>query len=74
MLNKGLREKTQGLPVAVEHQTLAQFLNRWLTDSVKPSVRPLREIRSADPPPRYPYGWQDTAGKAGPTGRTTPPE
>jgi integrase len=40
MLNKGLREKTQGLPVAVEHQTLAQFLNRWLTDSVKPSVRP----------------------------------
>jgi integrase len=30
-----------GLPVAVERQTVAQFLERWLEDAVKPSVRPL---------------------------------
>lgn len=40
-LNQAIRTKAQGLPVAVERQTLSQFLNRWLTDSVKASVRPL---------------------------------
>ncbi|MGD0290693.1 MAG: site-specific integrase [Candidatus Binataceae bacterium] len=40
-LNKALREKAQGLPVAIERQTVAQFLAKWLTDSVKSSVRPL---------------------------------
>jgi integrase len=40
-LNQAIRTKAQGLPVAVERQTLSQFLNRWLTDSVKSSVRPL---------------------------------
>ncbi len=40
-LNKALREKAQGLPVAVERQTVEQFLTRWLEASVRPSVRPL---------------------------------
>ena len=40
-LVKTLRDKAQGLPVAVERQTVADFLDRWLEGSVKPSVRPL---------------------------------
>jgi len=30
----------KGLPIVVERQTLKQFLERWLEDSVKPTVRP----------------------------------
>jgi integrase len=40
-LNKALRDKAQGLPIAPERLTVAQFLNHWLDDSVKPTVRPL---------------------------------
>ena len=40
-LNKALRDNSQGLRIAVERQTLGQFLSRWLAESVKPSVRPL---------------------------------
>lgn len=40
-LTKVLREKAQGLPVAVERQTVGQFLERWLEESVKRTVRPL---------------------------------
>jgi integrase len=39
-LNKAIREKAQGLPVAVERQTVEQFLKGWLTDSAKASTRP----------------------------------
>lgn len=39
-LTKVLRDVQQGLPVAMERQTVAQFLTRWLEDAVKPSVRP----------------------------------
>jgi integrase len=39
-LTKVLRDKAQGLPVAVGRQTVGQFLNRWLDESVKPNVRP----------------------------------
>jgi len=39
-LTKVLRDVQQGLPVAMERQTVAQFLERWLKDSVKPAVRP----------------------------------
>ena len=35
-----LRDCEQGLPVAVERQTVAQFLDKWLADVVKPSVPP----------------------------------
>lgn len=35
-----LRDQQQGLPVAVERQTVAQFLTRWLDDVVKPTTRP----------------------------------
>lgn len=35
-----LRDRQMGLPVAVERQTLAYYLERWLTDSVKRTVRP----------------------------------
>ena len=35
-----LREQQQGLPVAVERQTVSQFLDRWLEDVVKQSTRP----------------------------------
>ncbi len=39
-LNDALRTHQQGLPVAVERQTVAKFLDRWLADVVKPGVRP----------------------------------
>lgn len=39
-LTKALEDHRQGLPVAVERQTVGQFLDRWLADVVKPSVRP----------------------------------
>jgi integrase len=32
--------RSRGLPVAVERQTLAQFLEHWLSEVVKPSRRP----------------------------------
>ncbi len=40
-LLKARTDKSQGLPVATERQMVRQFLERWLQDSVKPSVRPL---------------------------------
>jgi integrase len=40
-LNKGIRDRAQGLPVAVERQTVSEFFKRWLAESVKTSVRPL---------------------------------
>jgi integrase len=39
-LNKAIRDKAQGLPVAVERQTLRQFLAEWLEQSVRSRVRP----------------------------------
>jgi integrase len=39
-LNAAQNAKRQGLPVAVERQTLGQFLATWLADSVRPTVRP----------------------------------
>jgi integrase len=41
MLLKARAEQAAGLPVAIERQTVKQFLEHWLEDSVKPSVRPL---------------------------------
>jgi integrase len=35
-----LRDVQQGIPVATERLTVAAFLDRWLEDYVKPSVRP----------------------------------
>jgi integrase len=35
-----LREQQQGLPIHAERQTVGQYLSAWLTDVVKPSVRP----------------------------------
>src|SRR5271166_1867837 len=34
-------DRAAGLPVKVERQIVAQFLQDWLENSVKPSVRPL---------------------------------
>jgi integrase len=39
-LTKALHDHQAGLPVALPRQTLEQFLDRWLIDCVKPSVRP----------------------------------
>ncbi len=39
-LNKALEDHWHGLPVAVERQTVGQYLDRWLSDVVQPSVRP----------------------------------
>lgn len=39
-LAEATEKRRQGLPVAFERQTVAQFLDRWLKDRVKPSVRP----------------------------------
>jgi integrase len=35
-----LRDHQQGIPIVTERQTVQQFIERWLTDCVKPSVRP----------------------------------
>src|SRR5258707_15562843 len=35
-----LSDKQRGLPVVAERHTVAEFLGRWLTDVVAPSVRP----------------------------------
>ena len=40
-LNKAIRDKAQGLPVAMERQTVSQFCEHWLESVVEPSVRPL---------------------------------
>ncbi len=40
-LLKARSDLAAGLPVKVERQTVAQFLQAWLENSVKPSVRPL---------------------------------
>lgn len=39
-LTTALAARSQGLPVSVERQTVARFLERWLEDAVRPSVRP----------------------------------
>lgn len=39
-LTAAMRTHQQGLPVDPERQTVGQFLDRWLTDCAKPSVRP----------------------------------
>lgn len=39
-LAKALREQQQGLPLLQERQRLEQFLSSWLTEVVKPSLRP----------------------------------
>jgi integrase len=39
-LSEATEKRRQGLPVAFERQTVAQFLERWLNDCVKPCVRP----------------------------------
>lgn len=38
-LKIALRDQQQGFPIAVERQTVSQFLDKWLQDSVKPTVR-----------------------------------
>ncbi len=39
-LTAALREHQQGMPVATERQSVAQYMTRWLADVAKPSVRP----------------------------------
>src|SRR5690242_12543358 len=38
-LKIALRDQQQGLPVDVKRQTVEQFLEQWLEESVKPTVR-----------------------------------
>jgi len=38
-LTAALKARDDGLPVVSGRQTVSQFLNRWLTDKVKPSTR-----------------------------------
>lgn len=39
-LVEALEKRRLGLPVAFERQTVGQFLDRWLEETAKPSVRP----------------------------------
>jgi integrase len=39
-LTAALNDLQKGIPIITERQTAKQFLERWLADSVKPSVRP----------------------------------
>jgi integrase len=38
-LNEAVSAKSQGMPVSVKRQTVAQFFNDWLENTKKPSVR-----------------------------------
>lgn len=38
-LTKSQHDRQQGLPIAVARQTVGQFLDRWLEDVVRPTVR-----------------------------------
>jgi integrase len=38
-LLKARADQSHGLPIAIERQTVAQFLTRWLEDSARPAVR-----------------------------------
>src|SRR4051812_15949708 len=38
-LKVALRDQQQGLPVAMERQTIAQFFARWLSDTIAPNRR-----------------------------------
>lgn len=40
-LLKARGDHARGLPIVIEKANVVQFLNRWLEESVKPSVRPL---------------------------------
>src|SRR5438045_388528 len=39
-LKATLRDQQQGLPIAVERQTVKQFLGQWLDEVVEPNRRP----------------------------------
>jgi integrase len=39
-LNKRLSDRRNGLPVATERQTVGQFLDNWLENTVRPTARP----------------------------------
>lgn len=39
-MTAGLRDVHRGIPIPVGRQTLGRFLERWLTESVRPRVRP----------------------------------
>ena len=39
-LNRALHDHERGLPVRTERQTVADYLDAWLRDSVRPSKRP----------------------------------
>jgi len=41
LMTKAKADQQKGIPIAIERQTLGDFLTRWLSDSVRPSVRPL---------------------------------
>ncbi len=41
ILLRARHDLEQGLPVIPERQTVAQFLNQWLDESVKPNVKPM---------------------------------
>jgi hypothetical protein len=41
LLLRSRHDLEQGLPVIPERQTVAQFLNQWLDESVKPNVKPM---------------------------------
>jgi integrase len=47
-LLKARSDHSRGLPVAVERQTLTQFLTRWLEDSARVSTRPRIHERYAE--------------------------
>jgi integrase len=39
-LRDAVRKQEQGLPIAVKRRTVGEFLDTWLEEAVKPSVRP----------------------------------
>src|SRR5437773_365034 len=46
-LSKAIVDRERGMPIAVDRQTVGQYLTRWLEDSAKATVRPSTYISYA---------------------------
>ncbi len=47
-LTTALRATQEGRPIPPERQTVSQFLEEWLEDSARPTIRPRTHVRYAE--------------------------
>jgi len=62
-LTSALQDAQQGVPLAVEHQTVGQFQTHWLVTTLKAkaSTKELREFRCARPASHFADAGQSSA-------------